>query len=78
MTPAQFRAGRHLACLSQMDIARATGLSIQTVQRAENERDVSISKDAIAAVRRAREKAGVIFLEENGEGPAWRKQKAKR
>lgn len=36
----------------------------------------SVSADAIAAIRRALELAGVIFVEENGEGPGVRLKKS--
>lgn len=76
-TSAQLRAARHLAGLSQADIAEVTGLSLPTIKRAESEREVSVSPDAIAAIRSALEKAGVIFVEENGEGPGVRLKKKK-
>jgi len=62
--------------LSQEDIAKATGLSLPTIRRAESEKEVSISKDAIAAITAALEAAGVIFIAENGEGPGVRLRKA--
>ena len=77
ITSAQLRAGRHLANLSQNEIAKASGLSVPTIARAESERDVSVSEGAISAIRRALEKAGVIFVEENGEGPGVRLRKRK-
>lgn len=73
--PAQLRAARHLAGLSQADIAEATGLSLPTIKRAESERDVVISRDSIDAIRAALEAAGVIFQDENGEGPGVRLRK---
>jgi len=76
-TAAQLRAARHLASLSQADIAEATGLSLPTIKRAESERDVSVSVEAVAAIRQALESAGVIFVEENGEGPGVRLRKGK-
>jgi transcriptional regulator with XRE-family HTH domain len=72
---AQIRAARHLANLSQADIAKATGLSLPTIKRAESEREVSVSTDAIAAIRTALEAAGIIFVDENGEGPGVRLRK---
>jgi len=75
---AQIRAARHLANLSQADIAEATGLSIPTIKRVESDREVSVSTDAVDAVIRALEKAGVIFVEENGEGPGVRLRKKKK
>jgi transcriptional regulator with XRE-family HTH domain len=76
-TASQLRAGRHLVSLSQADIANATGLSLPTIKRAESDRDVPVSSDAIAAIRAALEAAGVIFVAENGEGPGVRLRKAK-
>ncbi|BGE84071.1 MULTISPECIES: helix-turn-helix domain-containing protein [Methylosinus] len=77
ITPAQLRAARHLASLSQADIAKATGLSLPTIKRAESERVVPISDESIAAIRGALEAAGVIFVDENGEGPGVRLKKAR-
>ncbi len=62
ITPAQIRAGRHLANLSQADVAAATGLSVPTIKRAESERDVSISPEAIEAIQEALEANGVQFI----------------
>jgi transcriptional regulator with XRE-family HTH domain len=61
------RAARHLAGLSQADIAEATGLSLPTIKRAESERDVVISRESIDAIRAALESAGVVFT--NGDEP---------
>ncbi len=74
-TAAQLRAARHLANLSQADIAEATGLSLPTIKRAESEREVSVSADAVAAIVAALEAAGIIFVAENGEGPGVRLRK---
>ena len=76
ISPSQLRAGRHLANLAQSDVAKATGLSLPTIKRAESERDVSVSAEAIAAIRAALEAAGVIFVDENGEGPGVRLRKS--
>ena len=78
ITSSQIRAARHLANLSQTDVATATGLSLPTIRRAESEREVSVSADAIEAIRTALEAAGVIFVEENGDGPGVRLRKGKR
>ena len=74
ITSSQIRAGRHLANLSQPDIAKATGLSLPTIRRAESERKVSVSADAISAIRAALEAAGVEFT--NGDEPGVRLRKA--
>jgi transcriptional regulator with XRE-family HTH domain len=76
--PAQIRAARHLANLSQADVAKATGLSLPTIKRAESERNVSVSAEAMEAIRIALEKAGIEFIDENGGGPGVRLRKAKR
>jgi transcriptional regulator with XRE-family HTH domain len=76
-SPAQIRAGRHLAGLSQADVAAATGLSLPTIKRAESDRDVSVSAEAVEAICKAIEAAGVIFIAENGEGPGVRLKKVK-
>jgi DNA-binding XRE family transcriptional regulator len=60
---------------SQTKLAKAADLSRPTVDRAERE---SVSDDALAALREALETAGVIFVEENGEGPGVRLRKEKR
>lgn len=72
---AQLRAARHLASMSQADVAKATGLSLPTIKRAESDREVPVSADAIAAIKAALEAANVIFIEENGEGPGVRLKK---
>ena len=77
-TAAQIRAARHLVGLSQADIATRTGLSLPTIKRVESDRTVSVSMEAAAAVRTALEAAGVIFVEENGEGPGVRLRKDRR
>ena len=77
LTSAQIRAARHLANLSQAEIAASTGLSIPTIKRIESERKLAVSAASMERVRRALESAGVIFVEENGEGPGVRPRKSK-
>jgi transcriptional regulator with XRE-family HTH domain len=74
ITSSQIRAARHLANLSQSAVAKATGLSLPTIRRAESEREVSVSDDAVAAIRAALEAAGIEFT--NGEQPGVRLRKA--
>lgn len=75
-TSAQLRAARHLLGLSQADIATATSLSLPTVKRAESDRDVAISQEAVRAIRAALEAAGVEFIPENGGGAGVRLRKS--
>jgi transcriptional regulator with XRE-family HTH domain len=74
ITSSQIRAARHLANLSQSAVAKATGLSLPTIRRAESEREVSVSADAVAAIVSALEAAGVEFT--NGKRPGVRLRKA--
>lgn len=76
ITPAQIRAARLLANLSQADLASATGLPIPTIKQAESEGDLSVSAQAIAAIRSALEAADVKFIDPNGSGPGVRLRKA--
>ena len=54
--------------MTQIELARASGLGQSTVIDFEKERRV-VSEQAVAAIRTALEAAGVIFLPENGNGP---------
>jgi transcriptional regulator with XRE-family HTH domain len=71
----QMRAARGLIGWSQSDLAGAAGLSRPTIERAETK---TASDETLAAIQRALEKAGVIFVDENGEGPGVRLKKGKR
>jgi hypothetical protein len=46
-----------------------------TLKRAEGSGQPPASAEAVARVKAALEKAGVIFVEENGEGPGVRLRK---
>lgn len=66
ISSAQIRAGRALLGWSQTDLAKAAKLSRPSVDRAER---VTVTNETLATIRKALEKAGVIFTPENGEGP---------
>lgn len=74
ITPAQCRAARALIEMDQATLAVAANVSRNTVvafekgQRAPNANNLS-------AIRTALEAAGVIFVDENGEGPGVRLKK---
>jgi hypothetical protein len=51
------------------------GVSIVTVRNFENEKTTP-QRASLDVIRRALESAGVIFVEENGEGPGVRLRKA--
>lgn len=67
-TPYQLRAARALRGLSQADVASAAGVSTMTVKRAEGSGKPAASDEAVGAIRRALEEAGVEFIDENGGG----------
>jgi transcriptional regulator with XRE-family HTH domain len=77
-TPAQIRAARALMGLSQAEVAERAGISVPTIKRAEADRGIRVSADVMASIRRALEKAGVIFVEEDGEGAGVRLRKTRR
>ena len=78
LTGRQIAAGRVLAGLGQEDLARSAGISAPTLRRMEgSDGPASGMTNNVSAIRSALEAAGVIFVEENGEGPGVRLRKAK-
>jgi len=75
MTPSQCRAGRALLDWTQTELAGAAGLGLSTVVDYERERR-QVSDGAMAAIRRALEKAGVEFT--NGKRPGVRLRSVNR
>ncbi len=75
MTPAQCRAARGLLNWNQDGLAKAASVSVVTVRNFENEKSVP-QRATLGVVRAALEAAGVIFVDENGEGPGVRLRKA--
>lgn len=71
MTPAQSRAARALINWSQPDLAQASGTSVSTIRDFETGKRTPIANN-VAALQRALESAGVIFVAENGQGPGVR------
>jgi transcriptional regulator with XRE-family HTH domain len=76
MAPAQSRGARALINWSQPELAKASGVSISTVRDFETGKRSPIGNN-LAAMRAALEAAGIIFIEENGEGPGVRLRKMK-
>jgi transcriptional regulator with XRE-family HTH domain len=77
MTPSQTRAARGLLNWNQGDLATRAEVSEVTVRNFENEKSTP-QRATLAAIQRALEAAGVIFVEDNGEGPGVRLRKTKR
>jgi len=67
MTPAQCRAARALLDWRQPELAKAAGLGLSTVVDYEKERR-KVSEEAITAIEKALEKAGIEFFGETGVG----------
>lgn len=73
MTPAQCRMARAALQLGVRDLAAAAQVSPTTITRLEQGKEAY--PRTVAAIRAALEAAGVIFVEENGEGPGVRLRK---
>ena len=77
ITSAQCRGARGLLGLTQPALASAAGLGISTIVDFERSRR-SVSQDAIQAIQKALERAGIEFINENGGGPGVRLRKRQR
>jgi DNA-binding XRE family transcriptional regulator len=77
MTPAQSRAARALLEMNQAALAWEAGLGLSTIVDFEKGRR-QISEDAILAIGKAFERAGIAFIEENGGGEGVRLRKPRR
>ena len=75
MTPAQCRAARGLISWSQQQLADAAQVGIVTVRQFETEA-AKPRNATLAVIRSALESAGVVFVDENGEGPGVRLRKS--
>ena len=71
----QIRGARGLLGWSQKRLADAAGISRITIARVETDQGIEVTQESKAAIQRALEKAGVIFVEENGDGPGVRLKK---
>jgi predicted transcriptional regulator len=74
ITAAQSRAARALLAWTQQDLANEAGIGIVTVHQLE----AATSQPRLATlkvIRQAFEKAGVVFIDENGGGPGVRLRK---
>lgn len=74
MNPAQCRAARALLDWSQQQLADAAGVGVVTIRQFEGGASEP-RRSTLDVLRRAFEAAGVIFVEENGEGPGVRLRK---
>lgn len=77
MLPVQCRMARIALEWGVRDLARKADKSPNTIARFERGED--LRGETIAEIRRTFEKAGVVFIEENGGGPGVRlKKRGKR
>jgi transcriptional regulator with XRE-family HTH domain len=77
MTPAQSRAARGLIEWSQSELASRANLGLSTIRDFEKGRRIPTINN-LAAIRRALESAGIVFIPQNGEGPGVRLRKSVR
>ena len=78
VTSEQLRAARALKRMDQAGLAKRAGVSVETIKRLEKMEGplLSATGTTLSAIRAALEAAGVIFIDENGEGPGVRLRKA--
>lgn len=74
ITIAQCRGARAMLGLSRKQVAEAAGIAERTLTDFERGARVPHANN-LAAIRRALEEAGAIFIEENGGGPGVRLRK---
>src|SRR4051794_39645965 len=75
LTPEQTRAARGLVGWSQTDLAEAAGVARGTLADFEAGKRIPYDR-TLQDIRSALESAGVMFVEENGNGPGVRLKKA--
>ena len=76
ITSEQVRAARALLRMEQRDLAQASGVSLPSIKRLEGQPGgLAAQVRTVDAIRAALEAAGVIFVDENGEGAGVRLRK---
>ncbi len=74
LSAGQVRAARGLIGWSQGRLSEASQVSTATIANFEAGKRIPIANN-LAAIRTALETAGIIFIDENGEGPGVRLRK---
>ena len=76
ITSEQVRAARALIRWEQKDLADASSVSLPSIKRLETQAgELAAQPRTITAIRTALESAGVIFIDQNGEGAGVRLKK---
>ena len=70
----QVRGARAMLKLTVAELSTAAGIAPNTIVRVEAGK--SVNTGTLAAIQKALETSGVIFVPENGEGPGVRLRKA--
>jgi len=71
ITAEQCRAGRALADISQGELAKEARVGLSTVRNFEAGRSTPVANN-LDAIKSALERAGVLFIDQNGHGPGVR------
>jgi transcriptional regulator with XRE-family HTH domain len=75
----QLKAARALLAWSQEQLAAAADVSIPTIKRLEAQEGALGGRDETGAkIRAALEIAGVLFIDQNGDGPGVRLRKRQK
>ena len=74
MTPAQCRAARAILDMTQPQLAKLAALGLSTIVDFERKRR-EVSQEAINAISTALQRAGIMFIDENGGGAGVRLRK---
>jgi transcriptional regulator with XRE-family HTH domain len=77
LSTAQVRAARLLLGWTQSELGGQAGLSASAIGHFETGKHGHASVQRVSVIQRALESAGVIFVEENGEGPGVRLRKGR-
>ena len=79
ISSAQLRAARALLRWSAQELANASKVGVATIRRVEViEGEIPVTSANEAALRKALEAAGVVFIDENGGGSGVRFRKPAR
>ena len=78
MSVAQLRAARGLIGWNQSRLAEASGLALSTIKRMETSEGVLRgTAENVWRIQKALQEAGVIFIDEDEEGPGVRLRKSR-